>query len=196
MGFPQMEEEAITLREIREIIEEYEEDFEYLCDSGTEFEGIKIWGSPWSPIFEGVNSKCKAFMARDAKLKRKFEKIPADTEILITHSPPCMILDHNIDGNPCGSFILLDQLEDRVHPKYHFFGHIHEQHGKHTVFKNGPYDTVCANVSYVDERYKPKDFITRVEITSKRNPRDELSRKLPSLFMCSRTDLDTRGTNK
>ena len=33
----------------------------YLCDSGTEFEGLKIWGSPWTKNFFGLNPRCKAF---------------------------------------------------------------------------------------------------------------------------------------
>jgi len=34
---------------------------EYLCDSGTEFEGLKIWGSHWTKRFEGINPHCMAF---------------------------------------------------------------------------------------------------------------------------------------
>src|SRR6185436_18921144 len=33
-------------------------DLEYLYDSGTEFEGLKVWGSPWTNWFPQVNPKC------------------------------------------------------------------------------------------------------------------------------------------
>ena len=47
----------------------------YLCDSIYTFEGIKIWGTPWTPWFYGVNPACKAFMANETKLKEKFDLI-------------------------------------------------------------------------------------------------------------------------
>ncbi len=34
---------------------------DYLCDSGTEFEGLKIYGSPWTKTFPGMNPHCMAF---------------------------------------------------------------------------------------------------------------------------------------
>src|ERR1700722_1998733 len=33
----------------------------YLCDSGTEFKGLKIYGSPWTHRFPRINPKCCAF---------------------------------------------------------------------------------------------------------------------------------------
>src|ERR1700748_3248881 len=45
---------AMNTADYREIIGEWGEDYEYLCDSGTEFEGLKIWGSPWSLLFSGI----------------------------------------------------------------------------------------------------------------------------------------------
>src|SRR5260221_708071 len=39
----------------------YHDHCEYLCDSGIEFESLKIWGTSWSLTFEGMNPKCKAF---------------------------------------------------------------------------------------------------------------------------------------
>jgi Icc-related predicted phosphoesterase len=68
--------------------------FEYLCDSGTEFEGLKIWGSPWTSTFEGMNPHCMAFTCdSEENLEIKWARIPDDIDILITHSPPYGILD-------------------------------------------------------------------------------------------------------
>lgn len=138
----------------------------YLSDSGIEFEGLKIWGTPWSPLFKGVNPNCKAFMLNESKLQKKFEKIPSDVDILISHSPPYLILDANKHGEPCGSMQLRMQLDGRIKPKVHVFGHIHEQGGKKMVLKrNGIGDennTTCYNVSYVNEKYQPINAVRRI----------------------------------
>ena len=68
-------------------------DFNYLCDSGTEFEGLKIWGSPWSLWFKGINPRCKAFTGSEKDLEKKFKLIPDNIDILVTHSPPKGIFD-------------------------------------------------------------------------------------------------------
>ncbi len=157
-GFPKSQKEAEALKEVQHFLVDQKEmtnpDFEYLCDSGTEFEGLKIWGSPWSLWFSGVNPLCKAFMDSETHLERKFKKIPDKTDILITHTPPYGILDKNEGGASCGSVSLLKHL-DRVKPKLHVFGHIHEQGGGELLYKHIGANTWCANCSHVNERYKP-----------------------------------------
>ena len=173
VGFPKSTEESDSLKEVQSYLEEigeFTEDdrecYEYLCDSGTEFEGLNIWGSPWSNWFHGVHPKCAAFMPRRSKIQRKFEKIPGDVDILITHSPPFGILDENNKRESCGSIYLTQMLDKRIKPKLHFFGHIHEQHGKELVFKRPgtgtENNTRCFNVSYVDEKYKPTNEVRRI----------------------------------
>lgn len=143
------------------------ERFEYLCDSGTEFEGLKIWGTPWTPIFDGVNPKCKAFMADDEFfLDQKFALIPKDTDILITHGPMRLMLDGNIDGYACGSHSLKSHIE-RVKPKFHIFGHIHENGGCDMMYDYGYCNTWCVNCSHVNEKYKPKHKHMRIEYEQK-----------------------------
>lgn len=167
-GFSTTQEQASQLAEVQDILEECGYDFEYLCDSGTEFQGLKIWGSPWSVMFGNVNPRCKAFMARESKLEQMFKQIPEDTDILLTHTPPYLIMDENKEGLPCGSLALRQQLDTRIFPKFHFFGHIHEHHGKKIVLKRSgcgsEKNTRCFNVSYVDQNYKPMHKVRRVEI--------------------------------
>lgn len=81
---------------------------DYLCDSGTEFEGLKIWGTPWTSSFKGINPKCTAFIMpfgcdTEQHLKYKWDLIPDDTDILITHSPPFGIYDKTDTGILAGS---------------------------------------------------------------------------------------------
>src|SRR5882757_10869209 len=138
-------------------------DIDYLCDSGTEFEGLKIWGSPWTPWFHGVNPKCKAFMISESKLKAKWALIPDDTNILITHSPAYGMKDGKSANQRLGSTSLLHRqvrqpLFDNC--KLHVCGHIHEGYG---VFDIRGLQTnlgdkeacVYVNASHVNEHYQP-----------------------------------------
>lgn len=167
-GFPKTEEEAEDLKEVRLILQESESDFEYLCDSGTEFEGLKIWGSPWTNKFKGMNPHCMAFTVdRDEDLCDKWDKIPHDTDILITHSPPNSIMDGIPvkDGSfyHAGSKSLFGWLKYVERPKLHIFGHIHEGYGKTEVFPT--YDDkmmISVNASHVNENYEPVNKPIRV----------------------------------
>lgn len=129
---------------------------QYICDSGTEFEGLKIWGSPWTKAFLGMNPKCKAFtLDTEEQLAEKWALIPNDTDILITHCPPHGILDevqkYSVQDRKMipknfGSRSLKQRLLD-IKPKLHVFGHIHECGGN--VYDTGI--TKCVNSSYVNE---------------------------------------------
>lgn len=109
---------------------------DYLCDSGTEFEGLKIWGSPWTHLFPGVNPRCTAFMIPKEQLEAKWKLIPDDIDILVTHSPPYGILDEYYDYDSghtkYGGCEELYMTVQRIRPRLHIFGHIHENggHGK------------------------------------------------------------------
>jgi Icc-related predicted phosphoesterase len=134
---------------------------EYLCDSGTEFEGLKIWGTPWTSVFPGMNPLCKAFTCEtEDDLDTKFSLIPDDIDILITHSPPWAIQDMNTQGEQVGSYSLLSQLLNRVRPKLHVFGHIHEAYGQKSLWNR----TTFVNASHVNERYEPVNKPIRIEL--------------------------------
>jgi Icc-related predicted phosphoesterase len=132
-------------------------DTTYLCDSGTEFEGLKIWGSPWTKRFEGENPRCLAFTCdTDAELAKHWALIPPDTDILITHSPPHGILDRVKSGEIVGSPSL--ERTTRDYPlKLHVFGHIHESYG---ILRENGVDYV--NASIVDEHYRPVNKPIRI----------------------------------
>jgi Icc-related predicted phosphoesterase len=48
----------------------------------------------------------------------------------MTHGPPLGILDANNYDDPCGCTDLLREVEQRVRPRVHIFGHIHEGYGE------------------------------------------------------------------
>lgn len=97
----------------------------YLEDAGVELYGIKIYGSPWQPVFcdWGFN------LERGKPCLDKWNLIPCDTDILITHGPPLGHGDKCFDGIRAGCVDLLNTIQQRVQPKYHVFGHIHEDYG-------------------------------------------------------------------
>lgn len=132
----------------------------YLCDSGCEIDGFKIWGSPWTKTFKGMNPKCKAFTCdTDEELAEKWEMIPYDTDILVTHSPSWGNLDITTRGESVGSLSLWMKILG-VMPRIHICGHIHESYGECT-HRNG---IKIVNASLMNEDY---DFINepiRIEI--------------------------------
>jgi Icc-related predicted phosphoesterase len=135
---------------------------EYLCDSGTEFEGLKIWGTPWTRWFEGVNPDCIAFMLlTEFQLRDKFDLIPEDTDILISHGPCFQRLDKTLYGDHAGSTALRDRVDflRGKKLKYHFHGHIHEAYGK--LEEGG---LITMNVSRMDRSYRPVNSIVKIEI--------------------------------
>lgn len=101
----------------------------YLRDSSVTVGGLKFYGSPWQPRFMHW-----AFnLSRGAEIKEKWDLIPADTDVLITHGPPLGILDQVprdlTDGyEHTGCEELLPAVQ-RIKPKLHVFGHIHEGYG-------------------------------------------------------------------
>ena len=100
----------------------------YLNDSGTTYNGIKIWGSPIQPDLEGWAFGKK----RGNEMKKHWDLIPKDTEILITHTPPFGILDKSRSGKSIGCEELTKRLQE-LHIKFHIFGHIHASYGKELI---------------------------------------------------------------
>ena len=108
---------------------------QYLQDEATTISGVKFYGSPWQPWFMNY-----AFnLPRGEQLREKWARIPEDTDVLITHTPPFGLLDKTFEDEAVGCVDLMDRIE-AVRPKLHLFGHIHECYGvtknKHTTFGN------------------------------------------------------------
>lgn len=142
--------------------------FEYLCDSGTEFAGLNIWGSPWSLSFMGINPECATFTCTEKEIEEKWKLIPQHTDILITHSPPHGILD----GIPNFSTGKIDHVGSKSLHKYlnwdgalklHVFSHIHEGYGEERS-NCGIFSTHSVNCSVMNERYKPVNRPIHVEV--------------------------------
>lgn len=116
----------------------------YLCDYGVQIEGINIWGSPVSPWFYNW-----AFNRhRGDDIKKHWNKIPSQTDILITYGPVFGKLDKTTRGEQVGCVDLLNTIE-KIEPKIHVCGHIHEAYGEVSSSK-----TKFLNASVLDENYR------------------------------------------
>lgn len=109
-------------------IEGLDANVHYLCNSAVEIDGVKFYGVP---MFMGDCITNRQI--------RNYERIPSDTDVLITHSPAYGILDFD-DGINYGSEELLTRLS-ALQLKAHLFGHIHAQYGlkslDDTIYSNG-----------------------------------------------------------
>lgn len=119
-----------------------------LIDEALTVEGLKIWGSPWQPEFFDW-----AFnLPRGEALREKWEKIPDDVDVLVTHGPPYGMGDFVPQSDlRVGCQELLDAVR-RVDPIVHIYGHIHEGYG--TYNRN---DTKFINASICDGGYQPSN---------------------------------------
>jgi Icc-related predicted phosphoesterase len=144
-------------------------DIDYLQDEAYDLydldtdTSIKIYGSPWQPEFYAW-----AFnLPRNSlQLTAKWEAIPDNTDILITHGPAFGTLD-TVAGRPwdnLGCNLLAERIAV-IKPKIHVCGHIHSGYGYE--FKDG---THFFNAAVLDEQYqytqKPWNFEWQKETNS------------------------------
>eukprot|EP01084_Bolivina_argentea_P310034 536365_1 len=130
----------------------------YLYDEAVTIEGIKFYGSPWSPNLldpqdRGNNKHFdRGFHTDVPGMKVICDKIPLDVEYLIFHGPPQGILD--INGKGCSMLRLkLCELEKlRVCQ----FGHVHSGYGWSMVTKQ----SIKESIKHIDktQQFKRTDF--------------------------------------
>jgi len=133
----------------------------YVEHEAVEVQGVRFFGSPFQPEF------CNwAFnVDRGEALAAKWRDIPADIDVLVTHGPPLGIGDLVVSGQHVGCADLLREVTERVRPRFHVFGHIHESPGAWT---NG--ETVFINASSCTIAYRalnPPIVFDFVPITEK-----------------------------
>lgn len=127
----------------------------YLQDTGINVCGLRFWGSPWQPEFFdwGFN------LQRGDEIKRKWDLIPDNVDVLITHGPPMGFGDKVESGLRVGCEELAKTIRERVKPAVHVFGHIHEGYG---VERDDT--THYINASTCTLRYRPTNPCVVVDI--------------------------------
>jgi len=133
----------------------------YLEDSETTIEGIRIYGSPWQPAFGGW-----AFnLERGKEIREKWDLIPENVDIVITHGPPSGRLGGiTFDGTDAGCEDLKEVLVARK-PLVHLCGHIHEGYG---VREEG--GILYINASICNLKYQPfrAPVVFDIEVTTEK----------------------------
>ncbi len=145
----------------------------YLQDSGCEIGGVRFWGSPWQPWF---NNWAFNLPRGGERIRGRWNLIPMDTDVLITHGPPHGILDEvrprmtawgipEEGSDPLGCEELAIRLA-AVRPRLHLFGHIHDGFG--TALGDA---TTYVNASVCDEDYRPVNPARVIDLPREGAPR-------------------------
>jgi len=140
--------ETLSENDIKDIIPN---NIIYLNDSLYQHDNLKIWGSPIQPYFNNWAFNRK----RGNDIKKHWDMIPDDIDILIVHGPPRNILDkispifqrYNENIN-VGCDDLRDAVLNRIKPKLMVFGHIHESYGNITINNTTFINASCLNENY------------------------------------------------
>lgn len=155
----------------------------YLKDEAhtTKCGGLKVYGSPWQPEFFdwGFN------LPRGEPCREKWEAIPSDTDVLITHGPPLGRGDLCSGGTRAGCVDLLKEVQDRVRPRLHVFGHIHEDAG---IWSDGT--TMFVNASNVNSGQQTGDQPYVVLDVPVRRDRTAETRPIVRVLPCSQAHPD------
>lgn len=135
----------------KEYVENALDSVVYLQDKGTTIEGISIYGSPWTS--KRWTSYARGFVKPVGQLGKYWDRIPMDTDILVTHLPPEGVMDLAVKKFNCccrsgtcevcgdrhpgfehwGCPELRHTVISRVRPMLHLFGHVHESTGVRTI---------------------------------------------------------------
>lgn len=128
----------------------------YLFDESVSIGGIKFYASPWQPAFFNM-----AFnLERDGtELKKKWDEIPDDTDVLITHAPPYGLGDLISPGEHLGCKLLLERVR-QVRPRLHVCGHIHSGQGTYKT----DFNMLVVNAAVCDNDYNPVNQSIIIEL--------------------------------
>jgi Icc-related predicted phosphoesterase len=128
----------------------------YLQDSGVTIEGVKFWGSP----VNSVGGDWAFSRERLVKIRKHWDLIPDDTDVLITHEPPYGTLDKpHIMTKHAGCQYLLGAVL-RIKPRLHVFGHVHGGYGRECAW-----NMTLVNCAVVDNARTLANPPTVVELT-------------------------------
>ena len=139
-----------NVEKIMEIVNSYKT-VTYIQDEtvsvGDDKKMVNVYGSPWQPEFYNWAFNLPK---NGNELAEKWDAIPDNTDILITHGPAFGVLD-TVAGkmwDNLGCQLLTDKIKT-IKPKIHLCGHIHSGYG---YFFDG--DTHFLNASVLNEAYQ------------------------------------------
>ena len=111
---------------------------------------IKFYGSPWQPWFYDWAFNLPRL---GIELQEKWNMIPEDTDVLITHGPPNgygdLVNNWRQPNTNVGCECLINRIGE-INPLINVFGHIHEGYGVELGNK-----TLFVNASTCNSKYNP-----------------------------------------
>lgn len=133
----------------------------YLQNSEVVIDGVKFYGSPFTPVFNNWDFQKN----RGKELKENWQNIPDDTNVLITHGPPYKTLDlvdNALSRDPHqGCEELRKRIKSLKNLKAHGFGHIHLGYSQQPFIKNG---VQFVNAAICTEQYRPTNKPVVIDI--------------------------------
>ena len=129
----------------------------YLENNSVTIEGLNIWGSPVTPWFHGDRWAFNKHRGED--IDAVWNKIPMDTDIIVTHGPIAYKLDYVAHDSHYAGCEHLRQRVQSIKPILHISGHIHECHG-YDYDENTHY----FNASICSHQYEPVNRPWEIEI--------------------------------
>ena len=130
-----------------------------LLDNGIEIDGINFWGSPWQLRFYDW-----AFNLDEPEIAKKYDRIPDNIDVLISHGPPYGYGDKTFINQNVGSPSLSKTILDK-NIKVTITGHIHPAYGSYDIDGNH----YVFNASVVDHKYSPVNSGFSIELDDKGN---------------------------
>lgn len=113
----------------------------YLENDGVAVEGLRFWGCPVTPVLPHM-----AFSVEPGAASREYwDRLPAGTDVLVTHGPPFGTLDKEATAGPHMGCRELTRALLRVRPRLHVFGHVHASYGR----EDGPHGCAMVNCAIV-----------------------------------------------
>lgn len=142
---------------IMDLIDDLPDNIHYLNQETVIINDLNIYGSPYTPTF----GRGWAFnVDRGIPLRRVWEDIPHNTDILVTHGPPYGMMDKvdtkfwmNSDEN-VGDKDLLAAIKERPNIKLVVCGHIHDNNGYRSI-GNTVITNACLLNNQYTKQYKP-----------------------------------------
>lgn len=106
---------------------------ETLIDQETMIGPYRMYASPWQPFFNDWSFNFAPGPPGEQQAEQKWDMIPDDTAILMTHGPVYGILDQTLRKVHVGCPALRRRISQLPNLKLYVCGHIHESYGTHTV---------------------------------------------------------------
>jgi Icc-related predicted phosphoesterase len=134
---------------------------QFLIHEETEWMGLKIFGSPFTPQFYDW-----AYMKPREDLDSDWQMIAEEVDILITHGPPKGILDVTRD------FSTRLPVHERIKPRIHAFGHIHDEQGIRNcdLIMRDTTQFINCSVCDISGRFENNGFVVEIDSPDSEQP--------------------------